>query len=519
MIAKHTVDPVAFWARATPDRPALRMHGETWTYARLEQAVSRAAASFLERGLVSGEHVSIEFDAGESLHFAASLHALHRAELLPVLIGARLTEPERVSLRARASVDYTLTAVPDDEPATKGRRPRGRRVARASAGARGGGGSSGGIPQFERRLDTPAAICFTSGTEGTPRAVALTHENFLWSALASARNLGVSAGDLWLACLPLHHVGGLSILTRSAYYGTAALIHERFDPVAVNEAIDREHVTFVSLVPPMLERILDARRTKPYPASLRAALIGGGPMPAGLLERAASLGLRALPTYGLTETASQVTTLSPREWPAGLETAGRPLPFVRVEVRSPDGRALGAREEGEIFVRGPMVSRGYFGEATRAEGAPPETGSQPQEAAREAARPWLRTGDFGTWDEAGRLVVLDRRADRVAVGGENVSPAEVERVLATHPAIAEVCVVGIPAGAWGHEVAAAVALRPGASVSLDALREHASRKLASFKLPRRLHVAAALPRNASGKVLRGEVRSWFPGEVAQENRA
>ena len=292
----ETWDPVAFWARIQPERLALRMGTERWTYGRLEEAVTQAAVSLYDQGLVSGEHVSLEFGTEQGLHFAVSFHALHRAELLPVPISQRLTEAERVALRSRARVDIALTTSPEPAAPSRG---KGRAVK---------------PPLFIRRLDAPAAILFTSGTEAAPRAVVLTHGNFFWSALASARNLGVRADDLWLLTLPVHHIGGLSILTRSAYYGTAALIHERFDPEAVNEAIDREGVTLVSLVPPMLERMLDARGGRPYPDTLRAALLGGGFAPPALLLRAAELGMRALPTYGMTETTSQVTTLSPREW-------------------------------------------------------------------------------------------------------------------------------------------------------------------------------------------------------------
>ncbi|HZI89676.1 MAG TPA: AMP-binding protein [Candidatus Polarisedimenticolia bacterium] len=480
-----TWDPVAFWARVQPDRVALRMGDETWTYGRLEEAVSEAALSLYEQGLVAGEHVSIEFGAEEALHFAATLHALHRAELLPVPISQRLTEPERVVLRQRAQVDVALTATP--EPSAK----RGKH--------------SGTPPDFERRLDAPAAILFTSGTEGTPRAVVLTHGNFFWSALASARLLGVRADDLWLSCVPLHHVGGLSVLTRSASYGTAALIHDRFDAAAVIHAIDEEGVTLVSLVPPMLERLLEARAGRPFPETLRAALIGGGPAPLDLLRRAASLGLRALPTYGMTETASQVATLSPRDWPDGLETVGRPLPFLRVEVRDAKGKALGPNEEGEILVRGPMVAEAYFDDRER--------------SATAFEGRWFRTGDFGAWDERGRLRVLDRRSDRMVVGGENVSPLEVETVLAAHPSVAEVCVIALEAGSWGHEVVAAVVCRPGRSVTLDELKEEAGRTLASFKLPRRLWVVDRLPRNASGKLLRGEIRGRLAQEMAEQHRA
>jgi O-succinylbenzoic acid--CoA ligase len=431
--------------------------------------------------------VALEFGAEEGLHFAATLHALHRAELLPVPISQKLTEPERVAMRLRAQVDVALTATP--EPSTKGRP----------------GGGAMTPPSFERRLDAPAAILFTSGTEGAPRAVVLTHGNLLWSALASARNLGVLANDVWLSCVPLHHVGGLSVLTRSAYYGTAALIHDRFDPDAVNRAIDEHGVTLVSLTPPMLDKLLEARGARPFPASLRAALIGGGPAPVPLLRKGAERGLRALPTYGMTETSSQVTTLSPRDWPKGLDTAGRPLPFTRVEIRDPEGRALGPDQEGEIFVRGPMVAEAYFDDRARTDEA--------------FQHRWFRTGDFGAWDEHGRLRVLDRRGDRMVVGGENVSPLEVEAIVMQHPAISEACVVALEAGAWGHEIAAVVVCRPGATVTLDELRAHAGQALASFKLPRRLQIVESLPRNASGKLLRGEIRSRLAQEMAQEHRA
>jgi len=484
---RETWDPVSFWARIQPDRLALRMGEERWTYARLEEAVTQAAVSLYDQGLVSGEHVSLEFGTEQGLHFAASFHALHRADLLPVPISQRLTEAERVGLRNRAHVDFALTTSP--EPS-------------APSGAK---GKTVEPPLFTRRLDAPAAILFTSGTEASPRAVVLTHGNFFWSALASARNLGVRPDDLWLLALPLHHIGGLSILTRSAYYGTAALIHERFDPEAANEAIDREGVTLVSLVPPMLERMLDARGGRPYPETLRAVLLGGGMAPPELLQRAADLGMRALPTYGMTETSSQVTTLSPREWPDGLRTVGRPLPFLEVEVRGPERPVLAPDEEGEIYVRGPVVARAYFDD---------EQGSKTAFQGR-----WFRTGDYGAWDRSGRLRILDRRVDRIVVGGENVSPAEVEEALRRHPAVADACVVAVPADSYGQGVAAALVLQPGTTVTLEELREHAGRRLAPFKLPRLISIVETLPKSSSGKLLRSQIRGWFAEQMAEKNRA
>jgi O-succinylbenzoic acid--CoA ligase len=486
-----THDPVQFWSHVDPTRPAIRRGGRAWTYRELDFAVQESADALFEHGLGAGEHVSLGFDPSHAMSFVVAWHALHRIGLLPVPIGARLTPEEREELRRRAMVDLALTSesVESEDEAS--------RAAVATTHA-----PPPSTPILGRRLDDSAALCFTSGTTGEPRAAVLTHGNFFWSAIASARNLGVRARDLWLCCLPLHHVAGLSILSRSAHYGTEVLLHDRFDADAVSEAIDREGVTLLSLVPPMLERLLSARGGRPFPATLRAALVGGGPIPVALLEEAASLRMVALPTYGLTEATSQVTTLSPREWPEGLDSAGRPLAFVHVEIHDAEGRAVAPGEEGEIVVRGPTVMAAYYG-------------SRETDAAAWNGR-WLRTGDHGAWDPAGRLVVLDRRADRMVVGGENVSPAEVERVLRLHPSILDVAVVGLPSGSRGHEIAVAVTLREGRDLTLDELRRHAGAALSDFKLPRRLAIADELPRSASGKLLRSALRDWFLAEMAQK---
>ena len=483
-----THDPVRFWAALQPDRLALKSELHAWSYAELEVAVSAAAEALVQRGLGSGEHLALEFPASEGALLAITVHAAHRVGLLPVFIPAGATAAERELLRAKAQTDFLLTAESIAEPAAKAASSSPATLVDA-------------MPP-PRRLDAAAAVVFTSGTAASPRAAVLTHGNFLWSAVASGRNLGVRAGDRWLCAVPLHHVGGLSILTRSAAYGTAVVLQHPFEPDAMNRAIDGDAITLVSLVPTMLARLLRARGGRPFPSTLRAALIGGGPVEQATLEEASALGLRALPTYGLTEACSQVTTLSPSEWPSGLSTAGRPLPFTRVEIQDAGGRALPRGSEGEIVVRGPTVMAGYLGE--------------PDATAAALRDRWLRTGDVGTWDRHGRLVVLDRRDDLIATGGENVSPSEVEQVLAKHPAIAEVCVVGLPSSEWGQEVAAVVALRAGASITLEGLRDHGAAALSSPKLPRHVMVVSALPRNAGGKVLRRVARERFLDEMAKQ---
>ena len=473
-------DPVRFWARRAPRRLALRAGDQAWTWTELDEIVSEAARTLFRSGLDPGAAVSLE--VRDPLAVATLLHAVHRLGAVAVPIGARLTEEEASRRRAEAGVVERLRGLTLELEEHEGDE------------------AEGDDADLQRRPSDPAAICFTSGTTAAPRGVLLSHGNFYASARASAANLGVQEGDAWLACMPLHHVGGLSILTRGAWYGSTVLLHPGFDPAAVSDALDREGVTLLSLVPPMLERLLRERGDRPFPTTVRAALVGGGPCPPALLEEAAARGLRALPTYGLTETASQVATLPLEEWPRGLHTAGRPLPGLEVEIRDENGRALGPGEEGTIAVRGPVVMTGYV-----------DDGSAGRDSLLDG---WLLTGDIGAWDEEGRLVVLDRRADRIVAGAETIAPAEVEAVLRAHPAVADACVVGLPSGAWGHEVAAAVVLRPEASLTLEDLRRFAEAKLSRIKLPRRLRVLEALPRTASGKLLRRAVRDGFGDEVA-----
>lgn len=371
-------------------------------------------------------------------------------------------------------------------------------------------------------LDAAQAIIHTSGTTGRPKGAVLTWENQVWSALGSALRLGVHADDRWLAPLPLHHVGGLAILLRSAFYGTVAALPGRIDAAGLSEALERESITIVSLVPTQLARLLDARGDRPATAALRAVLLGGGPASGELLRRAHSLGYPLAPTYGLSEAASQVATCAPGWTPDGdKEPAAPPLAVCEVrvtdaarptlvkgagpvseggdaqamgDVPDPDGRGhvLGAGEVGAIEVRGPIVMPGYWRdmEATR----------------RAIVEGWLRTGDLGRLDAEGRLVVLGRRDDLIVSGGENIYPAEVEGVLETHPDVAACCVVGVTDAEWGEVVVAVIESAVDRHPDLDALRKFARDRLAGYKMPRRWVVIPELPRTASGKVRRGEVR-------------
>ncbi|MGH2768842.1 MAG: class I adenylate-forming enzyme family protein [Actinomycetota bacterium] len=281
-------------------------------------------------------------------------------------------------------------------------------------------------PREERELSDPlpvepgvALVVPTSGSTGLPKGVELTRDSLSASAEASGQRLEVFPEDRWLACLPLHHIAGLMVLVRSVLLGRPPVFHARFDPEAI--AVERE-VTMISLVPTMLRRLLDSGVEL---SRFRCVLLGGGPAPPTLLERAAQAGGRVITSYGATETCG------------GVVYDARPLQGVQLRI-SP---------EGEILVRGPMVMRGYRG--------------RPDLTAAALREGWFATGDAGEVGPDSSLTVLGRRDHMIVTGGEKVSPEEVEAVLLEHPGVADAAVFGLPDEEWGERVAAAVVPAPG----------------------------------------------------------
>ena len=300
------------------------------------------------------------------------------------------------------------------------------------------------------------AVLFTSGTTGEPRPVCLTRAHFEASARAGAAVLPVKPEDRWLCCLPVHHVAGLSIFTRCALFG-ATVVAEPFDPRSVKALMEAGEVTLASFVPTMLARLRDAGLERA--PRMRGILLGGGPVPGELLDWARDVGLPVMPTYGMTETCSQIATAAPGE------TLGRPLPGVEIQIA----------DDGEILVRGPMV----------------------------AADGWLHTGDRGVLTDDGLLEVHGRMDDLIVTGGENVAAAEVEAVLLEHPGVSDAAVIGIDDPEWGKAVTAFVV----ATASEEEIHAHARGRLPGFKVPKRIVLVEELPRTASGTVHRAQLES------------
>ncbi|MEW6046930.1 MAG: o-succinylbenzoate--CoA ligase [Bacillota bacterium] len=497
-------------AASVGSRLAAVVGTERWSFADLDRRVTRAARRLATLGVRPGDRVALLLTNGPD--FVELVHAASRLGAVVVPVNVRLAAAEvawhLADVGARVLVFDGLTA--DSAEAaldSVSARPGGVSGARNQPGT----GQAGAV--FARpelipvhvmelsalreaedvrlrqriHLDSVHSILYTSGTTGRPKGAMLTYGNHWWNAVGSALNLGLHPEDRWLACLPLFHVGGLSILLRGVIYGIPVVVHPRFDPEAVNRAIDEEGITLVSVVSTMLARMLEARGPRPYPRSLRCVLVGGGPVPKPLLERCVELGVPVVQTYGLTEAASQVTTLAPEHARRKLGSAGRPLLPVEVQIEA-NGQPAAPGQPGEILVRGPTVSPGYFG--------------KPGATAQAMRGGWLHTGDLGYFDEEGYLYVLDRRDDLIVSGGENIYPAEVEAVLLAHPAVEEAGVVGQPDPVWGQIPVAAVKPKDGCHVTEAELIRFCLARLARFKVPKRVFAVDALPRNAAGKLAR-----------------
>ena len=460
-------------ARVTPDDVALVDGATTLTWAEPDGLASASAESVVGAGIVPGERVALLGPAG----------AMDAAAILGILRAGAVVAPVPAGLTARE----TATALGVLAPAL---------VLRLADVVPALAPFEAPSPAPDRDPEAPAVVVLTSGTTGRPKGVVL-----------SSRAMAASA-DAWMAALPpatgwamplgLGHVAGLGILWRAIRDRVPVRFVPGRDPLLLLAAVHgrRPVVSHVSLVTAQLARALEESRGSPPPSTLRAALLGGGPIAPELIGRALRAGWPVIPTYGLSETASGAPALATEDAWDLPGSAGAPLPGVHLALADEDETGVG-----EIVVEATSRFSGYLGE---------DGGPAPADAP-------FRTGDLGRLDRAGRLTIVDRRVDRIVRGGENVSPAEVEAILATHPAIAEACVVGAPDPEMGHVPVAAIVLREGAADPGDAaLAAHVRGLLARFKIPTRFVRLHALPRTAGGKLRREPVRALLTGERAGE---
>jgi acyl-CoA synthetase (AMP-forming)/AMP-acid ligase II len=468
------------------------------TYAQLRDEVACLASLLLAHGVGPGDRVGIfatsSARVAEVLFAAAAIEAV----AVPMNYRARHDEVAHLLTDSQAKVVFTEQRYLEDlRRARRGDTPlllldRGLDAQLAEAEP---------LDEFASTGED-AVLMYTSGTTALPKGVRLTHEALSSFALAAGEMADGEERTSNLIAVPLYHVAGLTTLLVSIFTGRRTYLQREFTPDGWLQAVAHHRVSEAFLVPTMLKRVLDADVDAHDLSSLRMLRYGAAPMPETVIARAlerfpSSTGF--IGAYGLTETTSTVTVLGPEdhellgsdddvaEKRKRLRSVGRVLDDVELEIRDEDGAPLPAGEVGRVCLRSARSMRGYLGEEV------------------EPGERWMETGDLGYVDEGGYLFLVGRAGDMIIRGGENIAPQEVERILLSHPGVADAAVVGVPDEEWGQRVVAAVVAAPAHELSAEALIEQCRTRLAGFKRPERIHFVEELPHTSTGKLMRRKV--------------
>lgn len=464
-------------AYLTPMRAALTYQEQTWTFSELNELSLKRAQQLTAIGILQNDRIAIMGPSKPEL--IITMYACMHLQCEMVMLNRRLSKVEIAYQLEDAEVVAVLVA---DEDAEK--LPQNAPLFLFSTIEK----SAEQVTHIKKEwsLEQTTSIMYTSGTTGFPKGVRQTVGNHQASATASVLNLGLQAKDVWLCAVPLFHISGFSILVRSLLYGNKIKLYEHFDLDGITQNIIDGDVTHMSVVAVTLERILHALEEKNAVASpkFKMMLAGGGPVPIEYLKRAGVLNLAVAQTYGMTETSSQTATLANEDAMMKIGSAGKPLFFNQIRIDQPNEQG-----EGEICIRGPHVTPGYIGRFAQK---------------KATIDGWLHTGDIGYIDKDNYLFVVDRRADLIISGGENIYPAEIENVLLAHPAVKEAGVCGRSDAEWGHVPVAFVVLNE--QVSVDDLMHFCKDKLAKYKMPKDIKIIDELPRNASNKLVRRKLK-------------
>jgi long-chain acyl-CoA synthetase len=491
-------------ARRAPGKTAVILGENRLSYAQLDELSDRVAASLGTAGLTPGDRVGLQLP--NIPQFVVAYFGILKAGGVVVPMNVLLKAPEIAfqldDSGARALITYGGIL---DESAKAA-----ESAGVASVYVVGETGGSAAVAPFEALLSgdapgpqlalrgpaDPAVIIYTSGTTGTPKGAVLSHIGLYMNADIPGRLFEFSVDDVALVALPLFHVFALSsVMNTCVLLGGTMTLVPRFDPAAVLEIMQRDRVTVFMGVPTMYIALLQAVDSADYDlAALRVAVSGGAPIPAEVIDSFESrFGVPILEGYGLSESSS-TATFNISESERKVYSVGKPIWGTRVQIWDEDSRPLppGAEHVGEVVLRGMNIMIGYH--------------NNPEATARAFAGGWFHTGDLGYLDEDGFLFIVDRIKDLIIRGGYNVYPREVEEVLYAHPAVAEAAVIGVPDPKMGEEVRAIVAVKPGQTVTEAELIEFVKERAAAYKYPRTIEFRDSLPKNATGKILKKELR-------------
>ena len=491
---------VAWWARIEPQRIALTYGGQHIGYGELHRRASAVAGLLRARGIQPGDVVALLMK--NSAAFVELALAVSHAGAVLLPINYRLGADEVAYIAGHAGAKLLFA----DLELLAGVQGCDTQVVEVGEAAQSDSSllAAGTVPLDHPHASTPETLfrlMYTSGTTDRPKGVTHSYGNYVWKCLDHICALGLGREDRLLVVGPLYHVGafdlpGLALLL----VGGRLCVLRDFDPEAALALIEGERITGGWMAPVMLNRALALPGRERFDLTSFRWLIGGGERtPEERIREFTSLfkDARYIDAYGLTESCSGDTMMETGREIEKIGSTGRALAHVEIEVRDDEGRPLQPGATGEICLRGPKVTSGYWRD----------------EAKTRASfwGEWFRTGDVGHLDAEGFLYLTDRKKDMIISGGENIASSEVERVLYQLPEVAEAAVVGLPDERWGERVTAVVVLRPGTTLTLEALREHCAGRLGGFKAPKQLVLRDALPRNPSGKVLKRVLRDELAG--------
>jgi fatty-acyl-CoA synthase len=492
--------PIERHAAFAPKKAAIRFADEDLDYATLAARIRHACGKLAALDVGEGDVVAfLGFNHPEMLALLFACARL-RAILLP--LNWRLTAAEHARVIADAKPRLVLVT-PDflgHAQALRGGLPTTQWLALASAPAgwrdwMGVAPGSAAKPAVAPAHEAPVLLCYTSGSTGAPKGVALTQGALFFNVVNSVHMHDLTSADRVLTTLPMFHVGGLNIQTVPALHaGATVILHAKFDPDAALDAIERERVTLAVLVPAQLTAMMKlARWTTADLSSLRVLTTGSTIVSQAFVQRVHERGVPLIQVYGTTETCPIATYLRIEDARRKAGAAGLPALYCALRIVDENDNDVPAGADGEILVRGPNVMQGYW--------------NAPAATATALRGGWYHSGDIGHVDVEGYLHVVARKYDLIISGGENIYPAEIENVLLEHPAIVEACVVGCPDERWGEAVVAAVVLKPGVRLSATDVMAMLDGRIARYKQPRAVRFMDSLPRTALGKVQREQLRA------------
>lgn len=496
---------ITHWAADRPDRLAMREEDRLFTYGDIEERTARVASALIAAGLEKGDRIAW-IGKNSDLYFTIFFGAA-RAGIVMAPIGWRLSPTEWAYIvnDTRAKIVFTGPGFESASEQMAGKLDHAPRIV-AAAEARALIDGTSRAPFAPSGQDDAVLQLYTSGTTGNPKGAVLSNRNLFalrkHSSDADMPYTKWEDDEAVLVAMPCAHIGGTGLGIMALAAGLPGVILAEFNPDGVFDAVEHHGVTRFFIVPAALQMLLMHPRCASVDYSrLKYILYGAAPIPLELLRQCIKMfGADFIQAYGMTETTGTICMLPPEdhdpEGNARMRSAGKALPGVEILILGPDGNPVPTGEVGEVVTRSSNNMLGYWNlpDAT----AKTMTGDG-----------WIHTGDAGYLDEDGYLFIHDRMKDMIITGGENVYPAEVESAIFGHPAVQEVAVIGIPDQKWGETVKAVVVAKPGTSIEEADIIAWARERIAAFKAPRSVDVIEALPRNASGKILRKDLRAPY----------